>query len=204
MKGKINLRSLNAMETKNRLLQTSLKLFKKRGFDKVTVEDITRYSGVSKGTFYNYFSTKEQVLVEQFDSIDLYYKQTLCLLAPDTPVAERAMCFIDAMSDFCRDIWGLSFLKIVYINQISLDRHPSMLLKKDRLFYKIIEDIVRQGRDEGVFTTDMPVEEQVYLFASSARSLLYEWCLHDGEFDLKAAGRSFFARVMKLISKPQA
>lgn len=201
---KPTLRALNAIETKNKLLQSALKLFTKHGFDKVTVEDITNHAGVSKGTFYNHFNTKEQVLVEQFDSIDAFYGKTLGGVDPTMSASARALLFIDAMCRFCGEVWGLSFLKIVYMNQISIGERPSMLLKKERFFYKILEQIVQQGRDDGEFRTDMPFEDQVYLFASTARSLLYEWCLHDGGFDLREGGRKFFERVLPLISSPTA
>jgi TetR/AcrR family transcriptional regulator, fatty acid metabolism regulator protein len=196
------LRALNAIETKNKLLQAALKLFTKHGFDKVTVEDITNHSGVSKGTFYNHFSTKEQVIVEQFDSIDAYYVKTLASLDPAASASERTLLFIDAMCKFCSEVWGLSFLKIVYMNQISIGERPSILLKKGRLFYSIIETIVKQGRESGEFRTDMPFNDQVYLFASTARSLLYEWCLHDGGFDLREGGRQFFGRVLCFLRQP--
>ncbi len=37
---------------------------RERGFDRVSVEDITRDSGVAKGTFYHYFKCKEDVVAE--------------------------------------------------------------------------------------------------------------------------------------------
>jgi AcrR family transcriptional regulator len=196
-------RELNAIETKNKLLQAALKLFTKYGFDKVTVEDITSHAGVSKGTFYNHFITKEQVLVEQFDSIDAYYVKTLAGIDPSASASDRTLLFIDAMCRFCGEVWGLSFLKIVYMNQISIGERPSILLKKERLFYSIIERIVKQGRETGEFRIDMPFDDQVYLFASTARSLLYEWCLHDGGFDLREGGRKFFGRVLCLVLQPE-
>jgi TetR/AcrR family transcriptional regulator, fatty acid metabolism regulator protein len=196
------LRALNAIETKNKLLQAALKLFTKYGFDKVTVEDITNHAGVSKGTFYNHFTTKEQVLVEQFDGIDAYYVKTLAGLDPSASASDRALLFIDAMCKFCSEVWGLTFLKIVYMNQISIGERPSILLRKERLFFTIIETIVKLGRDTGEFRTDMSFDDQVYLFASTARSLLYEWCLHDGAFDLRDGGRKFFGRVLCLVGQP--
>lgn len=189
----------NAVETRRRLLKAALKLFTKYGFDKVTVEDITRYAGVSKGTFYIHFSTKEQVLVEQFDSIDAFYAQSLAQMDSNASASELALAFIDSMCKFCTDVWGLSFLKIVYMHQISLGDHPPILLKRDRLFYTMIENIVRKGRDNGEFRTDVSIDDQVYLFASSSRSLLYEWCLYNGAFDLRETGRQFCTRVLNNI-----
>ncbi len=188
----ITQRSLNALETKNKLYNTALMLFTKKGFDKVTVDDITRYAGVSKGTFYNHFSTKEQVLVEQFNKIDNHYEQALRRSNPGETASQRLLHFSDAMCEYCGEVWGLNMLKVVYTNQISLGKHPDILLRRDRLFYSLLADIIKQGRENGEFRTDMSAEDQLYLFARSARSALYEWCLHDAAFDLKESARLIF------------
>ena len=47
-----------AERTKGKLLASARKLISERGFDHVSVEDITKDSGVAKGTFYHYFKYK--------------------------------------------------------------------------------------------------------------------------------------------------
>lgn len=49
-------------ETRERLYRCALQLFAERGFFNTTVEDITEAADVGKGTFFNYFPTKEHVL----------------------------------------------------------------------------------------------------------------------------------------------
>lgn len=194
-------RSLNALETKNKLLSTAMMLFTQRGFDKVTVDDITRFAGVSKGTFYNHFTTKDEVLVEQFNRIDDYYEQILRHIKPTETASSQALIFVDAMCEYCGNIWGINLLKIVYSNQISLGARPYILLNKKRLFYTFLLEIVRHGIATGEFTTEIPEEEQVEMFSRMARSVLYEWCLHDGSYDLQEAGRKGFELVLKLLRK---
>ena len=57
-------RERKKQETRQRLLQCSWRLFQERGCDDTTVEDITEAADVAKGTFFNYFSTKEAILDE--------------------------------------------------------------------------------------------------------------------------------------------
>jgi AcrR family transcriptional regulator len=45
-----------------RIEQTALALFRARGFDQVTVEDVCAAAGVAPATFYRYFGTKEEVV----------------------------------------------------------------------------------------------------------------------------------------------
>jgi AcrR family transcriptional regulator len=55
-------RERRAAETRVRLFRSALQLIAKRGFPNVTVEEITEAADVGKGTFFNYFETKDHVL----------------------------------------------------------------------------------------------------------------------------------------------
>lgn len=55
-------RQRRAAETRLKLFRCALQLFAERGFSGVTVEDITEAADVGKGTFFNYFESKDHVL----------------------------------------------------------------------------------------------------------------------------------------------
>ena len=61
MKG-LGRRERKAAETRLRLFRCALQLFAEHGFPNVTVEDITEAADVGKGTFFNYFKSKDHVL----------------------------------------------------------------------------------------------------------------------------------------------
>lgn len=60
----LSLRERNRVETRTGIVRASLELFAAEGFDNVPVEKICEHAGVSRATFFNYFSQKEEVLVE--------------------------------------------------------------------------------------------------------------------------------------------
>jgi AcrR family transcriptional regulator len=49
-------------ETKERICKAALKLFKQKGLDNTTIDEIAEKADVAKGTFFNYFPRKEAVL----------------------------------------------------------------------------------------------------------------------------------------------
>jgi AcrR family transcriptional regulator len=49
-------------ETRLRLMEAALELFQKNGYDDTTVQQIARAADVAKGTFFNYFATKDAIL----------------------------------------------------------------------------------------------------------------------------------------------
>ena len=51
-------------ERRSAIYETALELFTEHGFSHVSIEEITEAVDVSKGTFFNYFPTKDAVLVE--------------------------------------------------------------------------------------------------------------------------------------------
>src|ERR1700758_5293911 len=56
-------RERRSMEVRERLFRAALALFARKGFAATTVEDITNAADVGKGTFFNYFPSKEHLLV---------------------------------------------------------------------------------------------------------------------------------------------
>jgi AcrR family transcriptional regulator len=59
-----NRRERRREEIRERLYRAALRLFAERGYLETTVEDITEAADVGKGTFFNYFPTKEHILAE--------------------------------------------------------------------------------------------------------------------------------------------
>lgn len=55
-------RERRAAETRVKLFRAALELIAERGLANVTVEDITESADVGKGTFFNYFASKDHVL----------------------------------------------------------------------------------------------------------------------------------------------
>jgi AcrR family transcriptional regulator len=54
-------------ETRERIFRAAMQLFAEHGFFNTTVEDITEAADVGKGTFFNYFPSKEHVLTVLHD-----------------------------------------------------------------------------------------------------------------------------------------
>jgi AcrR family transcriptional regulator len=50
------------LERRERIYEAALNLFRTQGYESTTVDQITRHAGLAKGTFFNYFPTKDAVL----------------------------------------------------------------------------------------------------------------------------------------------
>lgn len=56
-------------DRKQHVVKMAHQLFIDKGFQATSIQDILDFSGISKGTFYNYFSSKNELLVELFKTI---------------------------------------------------------------------------------------------------------------------------------------
>jgi len=56
-------------DRKQHVLNMAHQLFIEKGFQNTSIQDILEYSGISKGTFYNYFSSKSELLIALFKTL---------------------------------------------------------------------------------------------------------------------------------------
>src|ERR1700748_215627 len=89
-------------ETRSRLLEKGGELVSIRGFNATGIQEITAAAGVPKGSFYNYFDSKEAfavaILAEYWDSVvDLYGP---ILTDSQTPPLSRITRYFAALADF--------------------------------------------------------------------------------------------------------
>lgn len=64
-------------DTRGVLIESAQKLMAENGFQSTKVEEITRNAGVAKGTFYNYFASKEDALFEIVKEKELEFKNII-------------------------------------------------------------------------------------------------------------------------------
>jgi len=60
-------REANKETNRIKIIESGIEIFSKKGISETTVRDIIRNTGLASGTFYNYFKTKEEVLIAAID-----------------------------------------------------------------------------------------------------------------------------------------
>jgi AcrR family transcriptional regulator len=184
--------SKTAQRTKNAIMDSALELFNERGFDSVTIEEITNHAGVAKGSFYTYFSTKSDIIVDEFWKIDAYYAEySERNLKRYKTAREKLLAFTRAQMRYVRDVIGLQNLKILYANQTIQPGSNKIITNEERQWVRIISEIMKEGQERGEFRTDMDARRMALLFNRSARSVFLDWCILDAQFDLVKEGLAF-------------
>ncbi|SHI02756.1 transcriptional regulator, TetR family [Sporobacter termitidis DSM 10068] len=88
-------------ETVNRIIDAALRLFSEKGYEATTVAEITEAAGVAKGTFFNYFKAKEELLVK-FQKA-LFFNEIRILNDQPGPYAPRILDLVKELGDSMND-----------------------------------------------------------------------------------------------------
>ena len=73
-------------QTRRRIEETARRLFRERGFERVTVAQIAREADVAEHTVYNYFPTKEDLVYWRLESFEEALLQAIRERAPGEPI----------------------------------------------------------------------------------------------------------------------
>jgi AcrR family transcriptional regulator len=86
-----SLRDRKKLETRERLIEAGMTLFAERGFDDTTADDIAEAADVSRATLFNYFASKEAILLEYHERLSVRVKEIGdTVLAGEAPRGVRA------------------------------------------------------------------------------------------------------------------
>lgn len=171
---KISRRERRTADVRQRLFDAALKLFAQRGFLKTTVEDITEEADVGKGTFFNYFPSKEQLLDSFSDSrIEKIRRALDAITKKESTVAEAVKrMYFDLSQDPGRSQeLTRSMLLTMLTNQAVWGRVCTRMRESQDLLTKIFQ----LGKRRGEIRDDVPAVDLARSFKESYFGALFCW-----------------------------
>jgi AcrR family transcriptional regulator len=186
-KGSMTPRKQQAMNTRQELFDTAIELFDKKGYERVSINDICKKAGVSTGAFYHHFKSKDQILMEEFMKIDDFYEELVKEIAGIEDSREKLQAFTAATIKALYDM-GLKRLKVTYHTQIGPDKKASYLGNNKRALYSILEGLFLEGQEKGQIRKDLSADALTRLTIHCYRGIIYDWCLANGSFDMVETG----------------
>lgn len=144
---------------KDKLTRESVLLFEKKGFSQTSIQDIVDALNVTKGTFYYYFSSKEQLLMDiHLEYItDLLERQQLILDNEETTQKEKLTQMIHLLIADIKDNgpYGRVFFREI---RHLLNDNMDIIDQKRTKFRLNIEEVVRTGINNEEFRNDLQAE----------------------------------------------
>ncbi len=140
-------------ERKAQILNSAEEVFTKKGFSDARMDDIAQQTGLSKGTLYLYFKSKEELIIAILDRVfgDIF-KQFETRKNADLNATEAIWQFTEAaIRDYKK---MLSMMPIAY-EFLALGFRNTVVQKALRNYFKVYMDtlipIIQRGIDSGEF-----------------------------------------------------
>ena len=172
-------RARRRAETRERIVRAALKLFARQGFFATTVEQITQAADVGKGTFFNYFPSKEHVLTGfgdfQLAKIRAALEEARDGARPIRVVARRLLLALAEMPGESPELVR-SFLLVILS---SGSARPLILQKLDQ-GRRLLGELVAVGQRRGEIRADFERGAVARHFQQMFFGGLLLWTLHPG------------------------
>jgi AcrR family transcriptional regulator len=166
----------HSTELRERLFRAALTLFGKKGYAETTVEDITEAADVGKGTFFNYFPTKEHILMA-FGELQLAKLETIVrdTQQSDLPMQDVLRMLVLRMTE--EPIRNPAMIRaLLQANLSSVPVRGAMLRIHDRN-RALLGKLIRHGQERGEIRTDLPPEEIAQVWRQTIFGTLLFWSL---------------------------
>lgn len=140
-------------ETRERILQSALKLFSEKGYSETGVAEICDASEVSKGAFYHHFPTKQAIFIEL---LEIWLKGVDAELAKAASRAQNVPEGLLAMAAETREVFsaadGRLNIFLEFWQQARKDPEIwKVFISPYRRYQEYFSTVVRKGIEEGSF-----------------------------------------------------
>ena len=170
-------------ETKGRIVSAAWKLFYQYGYSNTTIDDIVEESNTSKGSFYHYFSSKDDLMGSLSYLFDEKYEELMKTMDPSLSPVDKLITMNRELFLMIENTVSVSMLSQLFAAQLT-SMSEKRLLDPDRTYYKLLRRIVIEGQDQGLFRDDLSVNDITKSYALFERGVMYDWCLSSGNYSL--------------------
>ncbi|MCM3271954.1 TetR/AcrR family transcriptional regulator [Paenibacillus elgii] len=174
------------MEKYNLILDAALKVIAENGYHNAQVSRIAKEAGVADGTIYLYFKNKEDIL------ISLFQKKLGDLVGQFHSSINETDSADEALRKICEIHYTMleQNVDLAFVTQIEL-RQSSLELRKEiglvvKTYIELIEKVLRQGVEEGIFRANLDVKLTRLLVFGSMDEVVTSWLIAGRKYSLAA------------------
>jgi len=179
--------------TKYELLNSAIELFKNYGYDNVTVDDISAAAGVTKPTFYYYFKSKDEIIIDFFADVNFFAKEHLASMLTAGNYIDQ-LWYINELYIKRTSIAGPAIAKELFIANL---KNGSKSIAPDDIYLReVIITLINQGQECRQILNTTPAEKlyKTMVYLMDGVSLI--WAMKDGNFDIVDESRKAFDELL--------
>ena len=184
---------------KDLMMERSIQLFAQKGFKETSIQDIVNELNVTKGTFYYYFKSKKELLMD----IHLQYIERL-IENQEAILADKTTSYPEKLHSIIfklvHDIEKEGLRAKVFFREMRhlSEEHLEQIIPKRDRFKENVQEIIEKGIEAGQFRSDLP-SDIVTLGILGMTNWSYFWFQPDGEKSDREVAAIFYKMLMKGI-----
>ena len=160
-------------ESREHILKVAFKLFLQKNFKEVTMREIVEKTGLSKGAFYHYFESKEQLFLEIMDhyfsnvmnaDFSKYSHESLWQFCAD--YLDDLLQKMDAATDENKDL-NVNFYFLIFDALKMLPDFKERIFEQQEQELKSWKKIIKIARKKGEIKSEMSDEQIAKFFIYS-------------------------------------
>ena len=167
-------------ETRQRIFRAAMKLFARQGIGNTTVEEITEAADVGKGTFFNYFPTKEHLL-------GVLMEIQLGKVAQAERAAESGELPIrEVLQQFMRGIVeepsrSRQLARGLILTVTSSEAVRAMMVEAFTRGRAVLTGVLQRGQQQGEIRRDLKAADMARVFQQTMLGTVLLWSLQTSE-----------------------
>jgi AcrR family transcriptional regulator len=170
-------RQRRSAEIRERLFRAAQKLFAEKGFSEATVEDITEAADVGKGTFFNYFPSKDHILLA-------FGEKQLAKLREAIDLARETN---EPMPKFLRSLGvrmtqeptrNPAIIRALLQAYLSTSSVREAMIDLQKRVHALHTQMIQLGQERGEIRSDLPAAEIAHVFRQTIFGTLLIWSLY--------------------------
>ena len=181
---------------KSRIVTAAWQLFYEKGYNGTTVDDIIELSGTSKGSFYYYFSTKDELLNTLSLILDEFYEELEQKMDKNMSSFDKLMYLNYRSHSFMEQKIDVALLSSLYSTQL-IAKGDRNLLDQNRTYYKLISRIIEEGHVRNQISREKSIQEITKYYSLCERALVSDWCLNRGNYSLGEYSKEYMPILME-------
>ena len=174
------------------LFDAAMRLFRRDGYESVTIGQICKEAGVTRNAFYYYFDSKEGLLSSYFENIPSFTEKLVAQLMALPNDWEKVWRIFEAHLQLI-EAEGISIVRAFL--RINLDGHGDLLMKYS-LSEKICIPLIKSCQASGLIGNMTEPAELNYIATRMLSGILLAWCCKNGAFPLLPDCKEAFISLM--------
>lgn len=187
-------------DMKSRIIDAAWKLFREKGYENTTLDNILEEAQIAKGSFYYYFKGKGDLLATLSDILDEKYGELEQAMDSRLDSFQKLLFLNEEAHQMIEEMIAPDLIASMYAEQLQ-GKGYRHLLDTNRVYFRLITRIIEEGQRKGELTREKTVSELVRAYVMTERAIVTDWCLTGGEYSLAAYSKEMMPLLLGFFRK---